>query len=470
VVRTDVLVVGGGPAGCAAARLLALWGHDVLQVAKPPVHGPHLAESIPPSTGKLFDVLGVREQIDAGPFVRSTGNTVWWGSDAARIEAFAGGGRGWQVTAAALEPILQTAAVDAGVRLEQGRLTADDAAARGAAWTLDCTGRAGVIARAKGWRVPEPAHRTIALVGRWRPRKPFDLPDPTHTLIESYENGWAWSVPDAEGCRYVAVMVDPRTSDLTQNQTSRAVYESEIAKTDRLAKLLGDATLTGGPFGWDAAMYSATRFADEGVLLVGDAGSFIDPLSSAGVKKALASGWLAAVATHTALTRPAMRHTALDFFSAREKEIYAAFRALTERFLADAAATYDHPFWSDRTDPVTESNDDALRAAFDRLRSADSIRLRAGPDVTIEQRAAVSGNEIVLERRLVSGAGGDSVRYAFDVDLVALIDLAPQFAQVPDLFDAYNQRLAPVALPQFLSALAMAIAKGWLVDSRGPSP
>jgi Tryptophan halogenase len=264
-------------------------------------------------------------------------------------------------------------------------------------------------------------------------------------------------------------MVDPRTSDLTQNQTSRAVYEVEVAKTDRLAKLLRDATLTEGPFGWDAAMYSAVRFADEGVLLVGDAGSFIDPLSSAGVKKALASGWLAAVATHTALTRPAMRRTALEFFSAREQEIYAAFRALTERFLADAATNYDHPFWSDRTDPAMASDDDALRAAFDWLRSADSIHLCAAPDVAIEQKPAVSGNEIVLEPRLVTGTGGDGVRYAFDVDLVALIDLAPRFAQVPDLFDAYNQRLAPVALPQFLSALAMAIAKGWLVDSRGAS-
>ena len=43
-------------------------------------------------------------------------------------------------------------------------------------------------------------------------------------------------------------------------------------------------------------MYDATRFVDGDVLLVGDAGSFLDPLSSAGVKKALASGWLAAVA------------------------------------------------------------------------------------------------------------------------------------------------------------------------------
>lgn len=74
------------------------------------------------------------------------------------------------------------------------------------------------------------------------------------------------------------------------------------------------------------------------MLLVGDAGSFVDPLSSAGVKKALASGWLAAVAVHTALVRPAMRDAAFRFFAAREREMYASLRAMTERHLGDAAA------------------------------------------------------------------------------------------------------------------------------------
>ena len=35
-------------------------------------------------------------------FLRSTGNTVWWDSDQARVEPFAGGARGWQVVLADL--------------------------------------------------------------------------------------------------------------------------------------------------------------------------------------------------------------------------------------------------------------------------------------------------------------------------------------------------------------------------------
>ena len=59
----DVAVIGGGPAGSAAARLLASWGHSVV-LASRPARQPALAESLPPSCTKLFDEIGVRAAID----------------------------------------------------------------------------------------------------------------------------------------------------------------------------------------------------------------------------------------------------------------------------------------------------------------------------------------------------------------------------------------------------------------------
>jgi hypothetical protein len=63
----------------------------------------------------------------------------------------------------------------------------------------------------------------------------------------------------------------------------------------------------------------------------------------------------------------------------------------------------------------------------------------------------------------VSGDQDAGIRYAFDVDLLALIDLAPAYPSVPSLFAAYNQRHPAVALPDFLAALATMLAHNWLV-------
>jgi flavin-dependent dehydrogenase len=463
----EVVVLGAGPAGAAAARLLALWGHRVKVIAKPHQPGLSLAESVPPSTRKLFDALGVREAIDRAGFVRSTGNTVWWGSGESRSESFADGRLGWQITADRLEPLLRDAAMEAGVDFEERRADSDDG--QGVPFTLDCTGRSGVLARARRLRRLEPDLKTVALVGLWQPDRPFDVPDATHTLIESYADGWAWSVPDHAGLRFVAVMVDPRTSALHRGEDSRAVYLAEIRKTPRFRTLLANAALVAGPSGWDASMYWSERYVDDSALLVGDAGSFIDPLSSAGVKKALASGWLAAVAVHTSLVRPAMQRHALAFFDARETEVYAAFRAQTVRHLSDAAAGHTNPFWNDRADSDAMTDGAAphpgadVAAAFERIRQSETLNVRRSDRVRIEPRPAVHGIEIVLEDRLLPEDGSAPIRYAYDVDLIALIELAPSHTQVSDLFAAYQRRAAPVALPDFLAALSLAVARGWLI-------
>jgi flavin-dependent dehydrogenase len=410
-------------------------------------------------------MIGVADRIDRAGFIRSAGNTVWWGGEA-RVEPFADGARGWQVTAGALAAVLLDAASDAGATLEAMRLDAAAVASADAQVVLDCTGRSGLIARSRGWRQYEPGQRTVALVGLWQ-RRGWPIPDDTHTLIESYQDGWLWSVPIASDTRSVAAMVDPRSSAL-EGSEARAIYLAEIAKAPHLAALVADARLTGGPWGFDASMYDSSRYAGPDALLVGDAGSFIDPLSSAGVKKALASAWLAAVAAHTSIRNPAMRDEAFAFFNAREDEIYREFRALTRRFFGDAAANHPHPFWTDRAGPLDAraangmAGEEKVRAAFERIRTAPRLALARAPHISVAPRAAVSGCEIVMEPRLVWDADS-GIRYLSDVDLITLTELAPQHHDAGALFEAYTRRSAPVALPDFLHALAASVANGWLV-------
>src|SRR5205085_10712294 len=127
------------------------------------------------------------------------------------------------------------------------------------------------------------------------------------------------------------------------------LYSAELAKTHDLAAQLVEARQTAAPWACDASVYTAERTADTGVLLVGDAASFIELLSSAGVKKALTSAWRAAVVANTCLSKPEMAGAAMDFYDGREREVYEDCRRLSNAFFREAAAAYDDPFWSARS-------------------------------------------------------------------------------------------------------------------------
>ena len=456
-------MLGGGPAGSTAAKLLSDWGHRVRLITRPAADS-RLAVSVPPSCQKLFAAIGIADAVDRAGFVRATGNTVWWGQPEPRVEMFAGGSRGWQVSSQALEDLMLTAAARAGVAVERRVIAEGDLAAIGDQFLIDATGRSGLLARARGLRIHEEGPRTVALAASWQRPGPWPVPDDTHTMIESYESGWAWSVPQSPLVRHIAVMVDPQRSGLLRGAPARAVYLAEIAKTTAFSRLLDAAGLVEGPWGWDASGYRAEQYAGDRWLLAGDAGSFIDPLSSAGVKKALASGWLAAIAVHTSLASPAMRAPALAFFSQREREIERHHSHMSRQFLAEAAPTHPHAFWRDRADPPDAppaADVAAVREAFERLRLAPDVRFLPG-EARLEPRPRIRGREIVLDRHIVSG--DESIRFVSGIDMVVLIELAPRFSQVPELFDAYCREQGETALPDFLFALATAISRRWLVS------
>jgi flavine halogenase len=68
--RTQILVIGGGPAGSYTAAVLAREGHDVslFEQAKFPRY--HIGESLLASCNEFFNFLDVRKKMDAHGFVR----------------------------------------------------------------------------------------------------------------------------------------------------------------------------------------------------------------------------------------------------------------------------------------------------------------------------------------------------------------------------------------------------------------
>ena len=290
----DVLVLGGGPAGTAAATLLAQRSHRVALVRPTNTPAGALAESIPPSARRLLSELGVLKATDAAGFFPNNGNSVWWAGNEKRSENFSGDGDGYHVDRTGLERVLVSAAEAIGARVFIG-MTARKAVESEtcwkiscetedggmveiqAPWVLDASGRHGFLAR--DVRETDRSTTTLAITPRFEKPSGSDNGTGNHTLVESYQDGWAWSVPLSPTLRCFTVMVDQRHAELEGREVSEIV-QGELAKTTHLASMLDHVKTKGDSWACSSSLYHARKYCRPGLLLVGDSGSFIDPLSS----------------------------------------------------------------------------------------------------------------------------------------------------------------------------------------------
>ena len=483
-VVVDVVVIGGGPAGSAVGRTLASWGHSVVILTAASDRSRGLAESLPPSTQKLLDRIGALGAVERAGFYRATGNTAWWASREPRVERF--DAPGYQVFRPEFDRVLLDVSSEAGADVRcDARVRAvgfDDRGAhvdyeyRGTASTvdarlvLDCSGRAGVIARR--FRCAQAGHRTYSIVGVWQ-RDAWDLPDPTHTVVETFDDGWAWSVPIDPATRHVGVMVDG-VSSRAAGGVLESAYRAELANTHAVRALLEGAALQ-RVWACDASLYRSDVYSGDRFLLVGDAASFIDPLSSFGVKKALASAWIGAVTAHTCLLHPDRRAAALDFFSNWERRIYLTNLLRSRNFARDAYELHRRPFWAVRSavevEPVPGEIDEEslfrapdVQAAFERLKSNTSLTLTPGDAVSLKKRSLIRDREIVVDDAIALPEAPEGVRFIAGVDLLKLAETACRHGQVSDLFEAYCYSCGAVSMRNLLGTLSLLIARRVLIE------
>jgi flavin-dependent dehydrogenase len=488
--QCDVVVVGAGPAGSTAAQLLAAWGWSVTLIHRAPAR-PSLAESLPSSIRKLLAFLGQLDRVEAAGFHPNDGNVARW-ADRSRSTQTADAG--FHVSRDEFDRVLRAGArsahvrvVDAVVRrVEVGdpmrvtcRTAGGDTVVCTAQSVLDCSGRAGIVAR-QGLRRADSGYRTLAIAAEWDTSTWPDR-EAAHTVIESAREGWAWSVPLSPARRQCTVMIESDRS--AKAFALQDVYARQLRRFPELGARLAGATQTAAPWACDASIYDSVRAADAGALLVGDAASFIEPLSSAGVKKALLSAWRAAVVTNTCLRNPALAGAALDLYIGRERQVYAECMRRSRAFFAEAAAAYDTPFWSRRAahaagvdagddDSITDEAlacDAGVRLAFENLRAAEHVRLRPADRLRFKAVASIEGREVVMRDALVVPGLDAPLQYAAGVYLPALARLATGCGEVPALIAAYHTEVGPAPLAGLLTGISFLVARHALVAEASTS-
>lgn len=303
-----VAVIGGGPAGAVAARVLARAGVDVLLVDARPPAGFRVGESLVPAARNILLELGLWERFLGSGHVPCYGNVAAWGSPELVEMDFIRSpyGHGWHLDRTRFDLTLQDMAVEAGATIckparptwfkrcettwRVALQTLQGCRKVDVDWLLDCSGRSYRIARGLGL-ARHYADRLLAFYARFRPDPRAAVDQDSHTLVEAVPQGWFHTALLPSGERLVTCFTDAGTP-WAKEATSREGFLALIQDTVHISRKLethGYATAA-KPQPTDARSSRLERFHGEGWLAAGDAAIAFDPLSSQGILSALYSG------------------------------------------------------------------------------------------------------------------------------------------------------------------------------------
>lgn len=303
----DVVVIGGGPAGAAAAARVQRRGHRACVVEREAFPRFHIGESLLPLGDPVFEQIGCRDALQRAGFHQKRGaqlnsacgeHKVVFDFEEQRIRPTST----IQVYRAQFDALLLEHARALGAELVQANaercafdadgvtVTAGARAIRGRA-VIDASGRRGVVAKQLGVRVADDELKKASVYAHFRRVRRDDGVRAGDTRIVTLPKlGWMWLIPLSDDVTSVGVVLD--LDDYRQHDKGDlgAIFDRALDGAPHARALLRDAERC-SEFGAESGFsYRAERYAGDRWFLAGDAGSFLDPVWSTGVQMALQSG------------------------------------------------------------------------------------------------------------------------------------------------------------------------------------
>ena len=393
----DVLIIGAGPAGSAAAALLAGQGHRVLVLEREKYPRYHVGESLLPFTFQPLLRLGLIDRMRQSAFVKKysvqfvapsgKASQPFYFFNRYDRETVA---QTWQVLRSEFDQLLADNARTMGATIleeitvigllkEGERVTgvrAQDKSGHDREYrapiTLDCSGKESFAAVRQNWRVRDPMLNKIAVWTYYRgSKRDRDIDEGQTTVAMIPDKGWFWHIPQHNDMVSVGVVAEGKYLTRGGVKDPAQIFHREIEENLWIKDHLSVGGQVGPYYITSEYSYHVRHCAMEGLVLVGDAFCFLDPVFSSGLMLALKSGVLAGDAVHEALL-------ARDFSPARFAEYGRVLREGIENMRKLVYAFYDPDFsfkkvidkYPDLAGDITDCLSGDLNKDFSRLWTA----------------------------------------------------------------------------------------------------